>query len=813
MNLGELLDQFREPITRAIVEMYPPLLLPKGATGAGLSPLLRRPKGAQADAIRAAAHSLRRETATTIVGEMGVGKTLIALAAVRQAGFRRPIVICPPQLTEQWCDEVKRTIPGAQATILRSIADVEQVRRDTSLFLVSVLSREKAKLGPHWRPVYHLRPVFDPRQRGALREQMVEQHRQASPRRQHSEGGYRIVRQPACPDCGALIKDEDGSLVTPERLEKRRMRCQACHGALWSVRQAPKRVALADYIRSHVPQLFDCVVADEWHEFKARGSAQGIAAAALIGAIGKVLALTGSLFGGYSSTLFYLLFRADPQIRAEYGWKDEAKWVARYGISEQIDTLDDDDGDDGRTSKRKITSSRIHERPGITPGILLKLLRNTVFLHLTDVATDLPPYRERVVAVPLDTEEVPLVDPQTGEPQRDSTGEVLRSSQARVYAEFAHDLHEAVKEALVHNSKRLLGAYLQALLGWVDSPYREERVYDPRDLRRSEGVPADLPDAALAPLPIATAPALPDDRLYPKEQALVELCRDNQRRGRRVMIYVQHTGTRDILPRLQAILARQGFRAAMLRSGTVPPEKRSAWLADREREAVDGCLLHPRLVQTGLNLTGWASIVWYQGEYSVYTLRQASRRSWRLGQVKDVEVTHLAYDGTLQTAQLALVSAKLRSSLMLEGHMQTDGLAALEGDDGDTFVQLARRLTQEDASSTDAVAALDALATFEEEANDDLLAEEVKDELARVAAEGAVPEVVPLSPPDHLPVEPWDTTGVTVAAELAQTPPPMLQSSRQLSFTQLREELLRKGVKLPKARGRRPMPGQASLFE
>lgn len=79
----------------------------------------------------------------------------------------------------------------------------------------------------------------------------------------------------------------------------------------------------------------------------------------------------------------------------------------------------------------------------------------------------------------------------------------------------------------------------------------------------------------------------------------------------------------------------------------------------------------------------------------MYTMRQASRRSWRLGQVSDVEVSHLAYDATLQTAQLALVSAKLRSSLLLEGHMQTDGLAALEGDDSDTFVQLARRLTQE----------------------------------------------------------------------------------------------------------------------
>ena len=570
MNLAALLDEFREPITRAIVAMYPPLLLPKGSSAEGLPPLLRRPKGAQADAIRAAAHSLRRETATTIVGEMGVGKTFIGVAAVREAGFRRPLVVCPPQLTVQWCDEVRRTIPGAQATILRSIADVERVRRDMSPFLVSVLSREKAKLGPHWTPVSHPRPVFDPRRGAALREQVAEQAT-AGLGSQLPERAYRIVRQPACPGCGALVKDEDGTLVTAEQLERRRMRCGACGGALWSVTRTPRRAALADYIRAHAPDLFDVVIADEWHEFKARGSAQGIAAAALIGAVGKVLALTGSLFGGYSSTLFCLLFRADPRIRAEYGWKDEGKWVARYGIYEQIDTLDDDDGDDGRTSKRKITSSRTHERPGITPGILLKLLRNTIFLHLPDVATDLPPYRERVIAIPMDAEELPLMDLERGEPRRDAEGAVLRASQAQVYAAFARDLHEAVKAALVHNSKRLLGAYLQALLGWVDSPFREERVYDPRDLRRSEQRRAEASGALPEPLPIAVAPALPEDRLYPKERALVELCRDNQRRGRRVMVYVQHTGTRDILPRLQAILARAGFRAAILRAGTVSP--------------------------------------------------------------------------------------------------------------------------------------------------------------------------------------------------------------------------------------------------
>jgi hypothetical protein len=192
-----------------------------------------------------------------------------------------------------------------------------------------------------------------------------------------------------------------------------------------------------------------------------------------------------------------------------------------------------------------------------------------------------------------------------------------------------------------------------------------------------------------------------------------------------------------------------------------------------------------------------------------------------------VEVTHLAYDGTLQTAQLALVSAKLRSSLLLEGHMQTDGLAALEGDDGDTFLQLARRLTEGDHGADDAQGALDALAAEEAAANDDLLDAEVKEQLARVAAQGPIPEVLPSGALDGLGAELGDPDGAPAAdtafeTAAAQKPreaaasdaggPAALQPSRQLTFLELRDELLRRGVTLPQRRGRKAAPEQAPLF-
>src|SRR5207302_8852341 len=98
------------------------------------------------------------------------------------------------------------------------------------------------------------------------------------------------------------------------------------------------------------------------------------------------------------------------------------------------------------------------------------------------------------------------------------------------------------------------------------------------------------------------------------------------------------------------------------------------------------------VVQTGLDLIDFPSIVWAEVDYSVYVLRQASRRSWRIGQRLPVEVTFLTYAGTLQAEALGLVAAKTRASLAVEGELPEEGLAALDGDGGDVYLALARRL-------------------------------------------------------------------------------------------------------------------------
>ena len=97
-------------------------------------------------------------------------------------------------------------------------------------------------------------------------------------------------------------------------------------------------------------------------------------------------------------------------------------------------------------------------------------------------------------------------------------------------------------------------------------------------------------------------------------------------------------------------------------------------MADKVKEGIDVLICHPRLVQTGLDLSDFPTICWYETDYSVYVMRQASRRSWRIGQTRPVKVVFMSYRNTLQADALKLVAKKMQSSLAVEGELPEDGI-------------------------------------------------------------------------------------------------------------------------------------------
>ncbi len=651
MNLSGFIDTFKEAIAKRVVESYPPLYRPS-ETPVKLPRLLRSPMGGQEDAIKGTALSLQAHRGTTVVGEMGTGKTFIGAAAAHAAGFRRVLILCPPHLTRKWKREVEDTVPGARAAIVASITDLERLRLSVGPApLFAVMSRERAKLSYRWQPAVV--------QRWAAGGRLVRDEQTGEP-----------FQVPCCPTCHAQVVDRDGVPLTDAELSRKRRDCDLCGSALWQADgSGPRRYPLSDYVKHRMKGFFDLLIGDEVHEYKGRGSAQGIAAGVLADACGKSLTLTGTLTGGYSSTLFHLLYRFSPDIRAEFGRSEEGRWIQRYGfLEETVRHADDGDAfEDGRNSRRKGYRKTVRERPGLAPSALFHLIGNSVFLRLSDVASGLPPYQEQVLLSGMDRE-------------ADHTG----FSQRRAYDSVFDTLRQALAAALQKGSKRLLATYLQTLLAYPDGCTRGETVFDPQ----TGNV-------------LIQMPPLSEDKLYPKEQALVDLVAAERLAGRKVLVYATHTGTRDITERMEQFLTTHGFRVAVLKADSVAPDRREAWVEEKVKQGIDVLICHPRLVQTGLDLIDFPTLCWFETDYSVYTMRQASRRSWRIGQKRPVKVVFMAYRNTLQADALKLVAKKLQSSLAVEGELPEDGLAAFGDDGDDLMLALARQIVSGDETDTD----------------------------------------------------------------------------------------------------------------
>jgi hypothetical protein len=102
---------------------------------------------------------------------------------------------------------------------------------------------------------------------------------------------------------------------------------------------------------------------------------------------------------------------------------------------------------------------------------------------------------------------------------------------------------------------------------------------------------------------------------------------------------------------------------------------------------------HPKLVETGLDLLDFPTIIFYESGYSLHTLRQASRRSWRIGQGQPVRVKFLCYEGTMQGSCLRLMGRKLLVALTMEGKFAGEGLQSMDEDD-DMLSAMARELVE-----------------------------------------------------------------------------------------------------------------------
>ena len=167
---------------------------------------------------------------------------------------------------------------------------------------------------------------------------------------------------------------------------------------------------------------------------------------------------------------------------------------------------------------------------------------------------------------------------------------------------------------------------------------------------------------------VVTPKVLSRDVIYPKEEALIDICLRHKAAGNQVWVYAQMTQQRNVTLRLKSLLERHGLKVGILRSGDVNPKEREDWIAQNGR-AFDVMICHPKLVSTGLDLFSkvqgghnYNAIVFYQTGYNLFEMRQAARRAWRIGQPRDCYVYYLYYKDTMQHRAMSLMSKKMAAA-------------------------------------------------------------------------------------------------------------------------------------------------------
>ena len=226
-----------------------------------------------------------------------------------------------------------------------------------------------------------------------------------------------------CPKCGNVIRDRKGIAVSGNALSKNKMTCEGkylqqiptidrhktehgldvisplpekfkdrttgvvsigtnkykvmtCGEPLWWFTSKPYRYSLARIIQRKFRRFFKYLIIDEAHEQQSDEAAQSMAAGKLIGSTDHVLALTGTLIGGYAKNLYALLLRVCPQtLRAEhFEWGKDMEFSKVYGRIDRIVTTKEEAGaakpgvGKNCASMRRAKTGNSTERPGRQAG-------------------------------------------------------------------------------------------------------------------------------------------------------------------------------------------------------------------------------------------------------------------------------------------------------------------------------------------------------------------------------------------------------------------------------------------------------------
>lgn len=662
---------------------------------------------AQLAVAEAVKRQLQRGKVGLIVAECGSGKTKLGTVAIASAAaalyaqqksagqFKTfNVVLCPSHITKKWVREVEETVPNTFAAVVHSIQEFDHLYRmyergNKSCF--AILSKEKARDG-YMRAPAVLRRRWNRDGLDVERDTPIP-----------SCGAVDVnPHEPVfcCPECGTAVManiSRDGTVYRVpansrffRRESSENHKCEACGAILWTAlnpdawsrqktwakvgdygfvyrplvlehfkkaksealkeklaeiaenpetvfpaRGANRTYPLSSYIKRKYKGRIYGLIVDELHQYNNK-SGQGDAMAELYDTAKKVVGMTATLINGYSSGIFYLLYRIAPFQMKKDGkdYQSPTEFDKEYGVIQTAYEETEPEYNSNRRTVQSRTSTRL--LPGVSPLVYSRfLMEYAVFLSLTDMGKDLPEYEE--IPIPL------------------SMPEKIEEEYERVESVLKNVLKNDQKAA-----KKILSAYLNLLTAYPDQPYGHKPIYHPLNGYK-----------IVEPTDTATP-----DMVLPKDQAVLEIVERKIAAGERVLVYTNWTRL-DTQNKLQKLFLARGWRTTIL-PAKVKPDKREAWVDARLGEGLQVLICNPSLVETGLDLNAFTTLIFYDTGYKLFTLRQASRRSWRINQTAlRVEVYMPYYQQTMQHKAIKLMASKLAVAGIIEGSFSEEGLAAM----------------------------------------------------------------------------------------------------------------------------------------
>lgn len=672
---------------------------------------------AQKSVIQAASNNLDKNGAVFIIGEMGCGKTLMGTGTVMANTKKKAttnIVLCPGHLVEKWKSEILRLAPLSEAVIVDDFNDFKALeshindrRRKKHLWLI--LSKETAKFGYEERPAVNWsrgtgrrrtpcyvcpecgKPLFKIVNEGTGRRRQERivflTEKDFTHKYAHNITCTNVVTKWNEKDrveenvvCGAklwtpVIREENAGwvklgesgwmefqhlgnvferLANEDKLSKDDTKLMvSISDALAAdkiIQRAPRKYPIAQYIRKYYKHKIDYLIADELHSYKAGESAQGQAFGDLALAAKKTIGLTGTLLNGYASGLFHILFRtfAGVMKKEGYDFNDVEAFARDFGVTKRTTRFDWREGRQGDRNG----ASNVKPLPGVSPIVFTKfLLENAAFIGLADIADGLPSYTEIPVPIEMDEE--------------------LKASYDNLETSVRNSFGGGRRRG---GGMKTMAQMLQSLSVYPDQPYDQPPIIHP-----------DTGDVIATPDELSHEPRS-------KEARFMDIVREKISNGEKVLVYYHWTNRTNLGSRLSRMLEAEGIRTATLTS-RVKARDREAWINERVAEGIDVLICNPALVETGLDLLDFTTIIYYQVGYNLFTMRQASRRSWRLSQTRDIEVYFLFYQGTVQEQALSLMATKLQAAMSIEGKFSEEGLNAMSNNE-DLLTQIANSVVE-----------------------------------------------------------------------------------------------------------------------